>query len=874
MRSSNSRPKQSRLDRLLFGPLPEAAGTPPAPRGGGRGRASAQAGWLPVRDVQGGMVALTDGSYTVVDEVGAVNLQSLATEEQDAVLGRFQELIHAVSFPVALYVQAEALRLDGYLEDLEARAREADGGAPAEEGHGAGGSVPPALGRLLRAQARFTRELVAGARLLARRHYLALRYVPGEERARRGGRREAVTDPGLAARVLRERRETAEAALGHLGLTHRPLGDGELCDLLARAGRGQSLGVPAGVDLRRREDRLLALAPGGAEERADHLRVERRLGRVVAVTGWPREGRTGALDPLFRFPGEVSAALHLLPLRPEAVVDRLQREILQHGTVVAAARQQGKPEDPYTAQALADAVALRDAYAAGQIRPVMVQVLGCLWADTQEQLESETRLLEADLAARLFTLRTAALQQREAFIATLPLGLPGPVPWRDLDSHSAAVLFPFATAEPLDAQGTLWGRNLATKSLVLVDERKLPARHTVFLAATRSGKSYAAKALATQARFAGRQVVAVDPSAHEYRRWCQALGGQYVVLAVGAETRINPCAIALPPDIEHPDEDDLRPVSQKIEYLRALVGVLLAGTGEQLSARQRAAVERVLYCLYRRFGMEDDWASIADPASLSVVEAGGLAFRPTPRPKAMPTFLEVVEALRQDGDTRELGEALEPFATGTLAVFSGQTNVDLKADLLVFNVRALVEDNPSLAPAAYFLLAGVMSERLRADWRPKLFLVDEAHNLFRDAAMAGYLERLYRQAGKHGGQVCLITQRLADLVGSMDGTIPPPAGAQSAGVCLSQSYVRLLLRQTTSQDAHHCAQIFGLAESEAAFLAGAQPGQGLLLVDRAHAAVQVRVPPELHRLITTDPDEVARIEREERLAPVRGDKDQ
>ena len=100
----------------------------------------------------------------------------------------------------------------------------------------------------------------------------------------------------------------------------------------------------------------------------------------------------------------------------------------------------------------------------------------------------------------------------------------------------------------------------------------------------------------------------------------------------------------------------------------------------------------------------------------------------------------------------------------------------------------------------------------------------------------------------------------------MDGTIPPPAarrGAERGG--LPQSYVRLLLRQTTGQDARHCAQIFQRADSEADFLAGAQPGQGLLLVDRAHAPVQVRVPPELHRLITTDPDEVARIEREERL---------
>ena len=155
-------------------------------------------------------------------------------------------------------------------------------------------------------------------------------------------------------------------------------------------------------------------------------------------------------------------------------------------------------------------------------------------------------------------------------------------------------------------------------------------------------------------------------------------------------------------------------------------------------------------------------------------------------------------------------------------------------------------------------------QRLRAERRKKFVAIDEAHNLFRDAAMAAFVERLYRQAGKLGGDVALITQTLADLTGSPDGLVPPPPGATSAGVCLSMSYVRLLMRQTTSAAARHCASVFGLAESEAEWLAGCGKGEGLLLVDRRHAQVKVEVPPDLHRYITSDPDEIAAIEAEER----------
>ncbi len=837
------------LERLIHGaPSPAGEQVPATTRG------SVQHNWLPVKDVRDGMIWLRDGSWSIVDEAGSIHLQSLNPEEQDARLGGFRELLQALPFDYSFYVHNLPLRLDEYAKGL---ARQAE-------------TAPPGMAGLLRAQADFAQHMVSGRRVLGRRHYIALRYAPGSDRgARLARRRQAPADPGLAAHILAERRAILHAALKSMSLEARPLDDFALVNLLARTGRDGEMGVAGGTDLRRVEDRLAAMSPGGVEVGWRHLLVERRVASAFTISTWPREGQTGVLDILYHFPAEGCIALHISPGSVEATVERLQHQIMQHTTTMNMHRRAGKPDDPYVAQAMADAIALRDQYASGQNRPLQLQVYATFWTRDLEAMDELIRTLQAELAARMFGIRTVTLQQPAAFFATLPVGQCGPGPWRDLDSRSTAVLLPFTSADLTDAQGILWGKNLTTGSLVLVDDHALPAGHLVVVAATRSGKSYAMKSYATQCRFLGRQVVVIDPSRHEYRRWCQALEGSYVVLGVGAQTRVNPCAILLPPDLVHPDEDDLRPVSSKIEYLCTLITLLVGHQTEggirTLTPAERAAAERVLYRLYEEFGMKDDWLCIADPVSLEPVTQGGISYHPAPRAKTMPTFGAVTAALSADPATAGIGEALVPFVSGSLAMFDGQTNVDLNNPLLVFNVRALVEDNPALAPAAYFLLAGILGERLRADRTPKLFLIDEGHNLFKDPAMAQHIERLYRQAAKHGGRVALITQRLADLVG-MGKEHDAPPGAQSAGVCLSQSHTRLLMHQLTDREALHCADVFGLAKSETEFLIRASKGQGLLLVDRAHAQIEVQVPPALHELITTDPDELARIEARERAA--------
>jgi len=62
------------------------------------------------------------------------------------------------------------------------------------------------------------------------------------------------------------------------------------------------------------------------------------------------------------------------------------------------------------------------------------------------------------------------------------------------------------------------------------------------------------------------------------------------------------------------------------------------------------------------------------------------------------------------------------------------------------------------------------------------------------------------------------------------------------------------------------AQIFYLSEGEKHLLLAANVGEGLFFAGANHVAMQVLASPEEHRLITTKPEEVLRIEEEEKTA--------
>lgn len=611
------------------------------------------------------------------------------------------------------------------------------------------------------------------------------------------------------------------------------------------------------------------LAPAAVDPQPGCLDLGGRFARTLKVVVFPREVENGWLDALYSFPADLRIAQYLHPLPSGPTVAELGREIQKLDTKINEARRRGKPPSPYDEVAMEDATALRDALARNQIKLFNFHLFVTIFEESVKELDRVTHELEQALQGGMILARSCYFEQEEAFKTTLPLGRQLLKAARNMDSLSLSTTLAFSTSDLCHRSGEFWGINAVTRSVVVLDRGLLPAGHVAVLGATGSGKGYAVKDKLTQARIWGRPVLVVDPSKNEYERWVCRLGGEYVFLGPTSEHKINPLALVPPRDLSRLDADERRPVTERVEFVKNLLELLLCNPGERLNPQERAVLDRHLWAVYRARGIEDDWASVYDASPDAGLSMGRL--------KSMPVLGDVLDSLRSDraaGET-DLAGRLEPYVRGGLGLFNGQTNVDLGRDLLAFNIYQLLTSYPQLAPAVYYVLSDFAMKWLRADLRAKEVAFDEAHHMFKHLATAQFAERVYREARKTGSRAWLLTQCLTDFLGPEEDRSDTPLKA-SARACLANAHTKLILMQTNLREAQYCARVFGLSDAEARFIAPpsqvteeskrARAGLGVLIAAGQRVVVKGMVPLALHRLITTDPEELAVIEDMEREA--------
>lgn len=171
----------------------------PVPRAGG----SVQS-WLPVQDVDRGVMVRSDGALVAVVRVEPSPFGLLSDRERERRISALHEAIQALPGAVQIAVVPRPIDLDAYLRDLEGCLREADG---ARRG-------------LLRGYLAYVRSLVGSGEALERRFYVLIP-VAGADAQRRGARDE-----------LLQRATEFVAALGRAELQAHLCDDREIIDLL------------------------------------------------------------------------------------------------------------------------------------------------------------------------------------------------------------------------------------------------------------------------------------------------------------------------------------------------------------------------------------------------------------------------------------------------------------------------------------------------------------------------------------------------------------------------------------------------------------------------------------------------------------------
>lgn len=547
------------------------------------------------------------------------------------------------------------------------------------------------------------------------------------------------------------------------------------------------------------QDAIDTLSYAGLEENVDHLCVDGVYIRTLYVSGYPFVANSGWMDSLINFNHDSDISYHLHEVNALTALPKLHRKITELESTKRAMMRAGKIVGSEITDPLESAIDLRDKIQRGQEKLFQMSIYICLRAETLEELNKTTKLLEATLSSRLFYSKVARYQQLEALQSILPRGEDQLGQKRNLDSSSAALAFPFMSSELVQESGILYGVNKSNNSLVIIDRFSLHNANSIVFAQSGSGKSYTTKVEILRQLMQGTKVIVIDPE-REYKRLTESVQGTYIKLSAKSRQKINPFDLAT---TFHKASD----LSEHAQDLTEVISLMAEG----LSSREKAAVDKAILKIYKQ-------------------------------PKQEQPLLEDLYAELQTLGQLKLCERLERYISGSLAdVFNAQTNIKLDNRLVIFDIKDLPE---SLRQIMMLIISNFVKNQVMAKPEKRLLIIDEGWMLLEHEESARFVAGLVRRARKYYLGVSIISQQANDFLRSDYGR-----------AIASQSALRILMRQDTTTIKNVVSE-FNLSEYEQSFLLTCDRGDALIIADQNHVAVKVVASDKEHPLITTNPAEL------------------
>lgn len=547
------------------------------------------------------------------------------------------------------------------------------------------------------------------------------------------------------------------------------------------------------------QDAVDVLSYAGLEENADYLCIDGVYIRTLYISGYPFVASSGWLDSLINFNHDTDISYHLHEVNALHALPKLHRKITELESTRRAMMKAGKIVGSEVTDPLESAIELRDKIQRGQEKLFQMSIYVSVRADSLEELNKTTKLLEATMSARLFYSKVARYQQLEALQSILPRGEDQLQQKRNLDSSSAALTFPFMSSELVQETGILYGVNKSNNSLVILDRFGLHNANSIVFAQSGSGKSYTTKVEILRQLMQGTKVLVIDPE-REYKRLSETVHGTYIKLSAKSKEKINPFDLAT---TFHTKSD----LAEHVQDLTSVIDLMAEG----LDKREKAAVDKAILKVYQK------------------------------AKKDQPLLEDLYAELHSLGQL-QLCERLEKYITGSSAeIFNSHTNINLDNRLVIFDIK----DMPAnLRPIMMLIISNFIQNQVKAKPEKRMLVIDEGWLLLQHEQSARFIAGLVRRARKYYLGVSFISQQADDFLKSDYGR-----------AIASQSALRILMRQDTTTIKTVVSE-FNLSEYEQQFLLTCERGDALIIADQNHVAVKVVASSKEHPLITTDPTEL------------------
>ena len=473
------------------------------------------------------------------------------------------------------------------------------------------------------------------------------------------------------------------------------------------AERKLAKGIPSVKDI---------IAPSAIEVDYNYMKIGDKYFRTLFVSGYPRFVGANWLEPIINFDHSITITMFYYPMNARNVLDDLRRKIAEMEATINIAKEKGKVIDPSVQAALGDAKSLQEQLVKGIERFFHFSFYVTVSADTLEVLNNITYQVESTLGSLSLISKKATLDMEAAFQSTIPTCLDKLKVIRNMDTTSVATTFPFTSSELTSSEGILYGLNRHNGSLIIFDRFSLENANSVIFAKSGAGKSYLVKLEALRSLIFGIDIIVIDPET-EYKRLCEAVGGEYLDFSVNSSTKINPFDLPKIPEVE----DQL---SLKILGLHALFRIMLG----ELSSSESAILDRALVDTYRLKGITQD------------------PMTQTNEPPLLEDLYKVLQAM-DEPESKSLAEKMERYIKGSLAgVFDQRSNINLDNSFTVFSIRNL-ED--VLRPIAMFMILDFIWTKVKHDLKKRLLLLDEVWTLMKYPDSAAFVYSLAKRARRN-----------------------------------------------------------------------------------------------------------------------------
>lgn len=405
-------------------------------------------------------------------------------------------------------------------------------------------------------------------------------------------------------------------------------------------------------------------------------------------------------------------------------------------------------------------------------------------------------------------------QNKEAFESVLPLcNLNKDIFYKtkiNVLTETAAAFYMFTTFEMNHENGIYVGDNMQTGSPVIIDyfNETYFTNKNVFIAGTSgAGKTYGLLLQAIRTRLARIPIFIIAPEKeNEFRRLCTAIGGEFIQIAKGASTRINPMEIFMKDQSAQQKQQLIDGTVDTISYVTEKVNMLTKFcqmfTG-QLDFDEKTFLEDCFFGTYEEFGITTDNESLWNASHTKF--------------KVMPTFQDFKDYIEtQDRAPKKIVNLAKMLTSGAAQCFNGQTNIDTNNDFIVFGLE---HNDEEMLPVAVYLAMDFAWSKIKEDrTKKKMLYIDEWWKMAYNKIAADYSMEIAKTIRAYNGGIVFATQQMSDILAAGD------VGKGVIGNCSIQ-----ILMKMKREDIKTVSTMLSLSENDKDSIERFDKGDALML---------------------------------------------